>query len=115
LTRWRDKDQNELGLSLSDNNIIAEWRFFASWDTTEMRRASMKFGKLWSVVVSAFLLCMAATTAAFAQDNSQYSIANNKPGFISTAKGLGPEASSKQITIYAVSRVKKDQKQIPVE
>lgn len=75
----------------------------------------MKLGKLCSVVVSAFLLCVASAADVFAQGHTQYTVANCKPGFVSTAKNLSSEGSSKQITIHAVSRVKKGQKQISVE
>ncbi len=60
----------------------------------------MRLGKLRWVFVSTLLFCMAATSTLFAQDNTRYTIANSKYGFVSTAKDLGAEQSSKQITIY---------------
>jgi subtilase family serine protease len=60
----------------------------------------MRADKLHSIAVFTLLLCLAATSALFAQDNSRHTIPNSKLGFVSTAKDLGPEVSSKQVTIY---------------
>jgi subtilase family serine protease len=51
------------------------------------------------------LLCVATTFTLFAQDNSRYTIPNSKLGFVATAKDIGPEVASKQVTIYVWLRL----------
>ncbi len=60
----------------------------------------MKLGKLGSATVGVLLLGLAATSALFAQDNSRHTIPNSKFGLAATAKDLGLEQTTKQITIY---------------
>lgn len=60
----------------------------------------MKPGKLRFVYLSTLLFCLATALPLFAEENSSYTIPNSKMGFVSTAKDLGPEDSSKQITVY---------------
>jgi subtilase family serine protease len=60
----------------------------------------MQLCKFRSATVSLLLLGMTATTTLFAQDNSRHTIPNSKFGFATTANDLGPEQTTKQITIY---------------
>lgn len=59
----------------------------------------MKLDKLRVVLVSA-LLCMPTASLLLAQDTALHTIPNSKYGFVSTAADLGPEQSSKQVTVY---------------
>lgn len=65
----------------------------------------MKLGNLRLVSLSSLLLCVATTFTLFAQDNSRYTIPNSKLGFVATAKDIGPEVASKQVTIYVWLRL----------
>ena len=60
----------------------------------------MKPEKLRVVLVSLLALCMVAATSLFAQNKSSRTIPNSKYGFVSTAKDLGPEASTKPVSVY---------------
>lgn len=59
----------------------------------------MRSPTLPAVAVSMLALTMAASSL-FAQENSRHTIPNSKYGFVSTAKDLGPEQASKQVTVY---------------
>jgi subtilase family serine protease len=60
----------------------------------------MNHDRLRCVAVSLLALLLAAAPSLFAQDSSSRTIPNSKYGFVSTAKDLGPEESSKQVTVY---------------
>jgi len=60
----------------------------------------MKAYKLRSVPIFALLFCVAVTSALCAEDSTRYTIPNSRLGFVSTAKDLGPEVSSKQVKVY---------------
>lgn len=60
----------------------------------------MKCARLGSAAVVLFLVCLTTAFSLPAQDNTQYTIANSKMGFVSKAPDLGPEEATKQITIY---------------
>jgi len=59
----------------------------------------MTRARLGSMAAGLLLVCVTAF-ALPAQQNTQYTIANSNMGFISNAPDLGPEAASKQMTIY---------------
>jgi subtilase family serine protease len=60
----------------------------------------MKRARLGSAAAALFLFCLATAFSLPAQENTQYTIANSKMGFVSKAPDLGPGSVSKQITIY---------------
>lgn len=60
----------------------------------------MKTDRLRSIALFSLLLCLATSSTLFAQGTSRHTITNSKFGFVSTAKDLGPEVSSKQVTVY---------------